>query len=73
MPYSIPSFTKILTLAAAPLLFLLVGVQNLFFLRAQMYIHNQQNKLQKDLNPCLPLYSYGKVIVVFEKRHKQGT
>ena len=29
MPYSIPSFTKILTLAGAPLLFILVGVLSL--------------------------------------------
>ena len=27
---------------------------------------------QKDLNLCLPLYYYGKVIVELEKKHKEG-
>ena len=38
------------------------------FLRAQMYtLHVQQYIHQKDLNLCLPLYYYAKVIVELEK------
>ena len=35
--------------------------------------HIQQHIHQKDLNLCLPLYYYGKVIILLNwKKHKQG-
>ena len=83
MPYSITCSTKILTLAIVPLLFNLVGIlcefakvcvhftvpsgrkDALFYLITD--VHIQQHIYQKDLNLCLPLYYYAKVIVVLEK------
>ena len=35
-------------------------------------VHIQQQIHQKDLNLCLPLYYYGKVIVELEKKYKGG-
>ena len=40
----------------------------LFLLRAQIY---QQHNHQKDLNPCLSLYYYGKIIVDLENTNKE--
>ena len=83
MPYSVTCSTKILTLVIIPLLFILVGIlcefakvcvhftvpsgrkDALFYLRAD--VHIQQHIYQKDLNLCLPLCYYAKVIVVLEK------
>ena len=84
MPYSIPSFTKILMYSGNSTIFvyfswhplclwICYGARNvhftlyprrkgtLFFLHIQL--HNHQN----DLNPCLWLYYYGKVIGGLEK------
>ena len=87
----IPSFTKILTLATAPFLFILVDALSVFeFLWCQectFYcaprnkrsiplpestdILIQQHNHQKDLNPCLSLYYYGKAIDELEKNTKK--
>ena len=94
MPYSIASSTKILTLATAPFLFILIGALSVseFAIVPGVHIllcippgrrgktllpqgtdeHIQQHNHKKDLNPCLSLYHYGKVIVELEKKHKQG-
>ena len=88
MLYSIPGSTKILTLAIAPYLFILVGVLclsvNLLWCQICTFhcplrnkrctllpeitdVHIEQHIHQKDLNLCLPLYYYGKVIVELKK------
>ena len=88
MAYSVPSSAKILTLAAAPFLFLLVGdlymsvslvwcqvctfycplrKKRCTLLPEGKNVHIKQQIHQKDLNLCLPLYYYGKVIVELEK------
>ena len=38
-----------------------------------IFLHIQLHNHQKDLNPHLWLYYYGKVIVKLEKKHKQKT
>ena len=88
MRYSIPSSTKMLTLALVQFLFILVCVLCLSVgllwcqvctfccpLRKKKCtrhpegkdVHIQQQIQQKDLNLCLPIYYYGKVIVELEK------
>ena len=98
MAYGITCSTKILALAIAPFLLILVRVLceyvtlpgkilSGFFFQCKLYCplrkmrysylpkgtgaHIQQHIYQKDLNFCLPLYYYAKVIVELEK-HKQG-
>ena len=74
MPYSIPSSTKIFTLATVPFLFILVGAMSVcgFIVPpgrkgTLFFLHIQLNNHQKDLNPCLSLYYYGKFIAELEK------
>ena len=83
MSYSIPSSTKILTLATALVLLILVSVLSVyeFAVVPRLYIllspqeeevHRrvvqiQQHLHQKDLKLCIPLYHYGKVIAELEK------
>ena len=85
MAFSIICFTKIITLAIASYLFILVGflwcqVRTFYSpLRKKRYtllpegtdVHIQQHIHQKDLILCLPLYYYAKVLVELEK-HRQG-
>ena len=85
MPYRITCSTKILTLARAPFLFILVGVLCEFAMASSGYIllspllpegkdvHIQQHFHQKDLNFCLPLYYYSKVIVESERTQTSST
>ena len=86
MPFSIPSFNKIFILVTAPFLFILFGALSVckFAMVLGVYIllcpqkekvhssflHIQLHNHQKDLNPCLSLYYYGKVIDELEKVQK---
>ena len=79
MPYSINCSTKILTLAIALFLLILIGVLWEFTMVPDVYIllspqeedgtdvHIQQHIHQKDLILCLPLYYHPKVIAEVEK------
>ena len=82
MSYSIPSFNKILPLTTAPFLVPSLSAnlpwcQECIFYCAPRKKRNtlppegtdiniQQHNHRKDLNPCLSLYYYGKVIVELE-------
>ena len=77
MPYSIPSSTKIFTLATVPFLFILVGAMSVCGFTVPpgrkgtlFFLHIQLNNHQKDLNPCLSLYYYGKFIAELEKNNQ---
>ena len=81
MPYSIPSFTKILIYFGNSTIFVLVGalsvcefamVPGVYILlcpqeeKVLFFLNIQLHSHQKDLNPYLWLY-YGKVIAELEK------
>ena len=78
MPYIIICSIKILTLATATFLFILVGILCKFAMVPGVYIllspHEEevhsltQHIHQKDLNLCLQAYYYGKVIAELEKK-----
>ena len=89
MPYSITCSTKILTLATAPLLFILVGVHCEFAMVPGVYIllFPQEEEVQffswrhrcahsaahSSKNLCLPLYYYGKIAVKLEKTQTKSS
>ena len=91
MPDSITCSSKILTLAIAPFLFILVGVLFEFAMVSGVYIllslrkkrsvllsvdthvHIQQHIHQKDLNLCLALHYYAKVVVELKKTQTRNS
>ena len=66
MPYSIPSSTKIFTLAAAPFYCTLSKKKVRSSSLEHRCTHSAAHS-RKRFKLCLPLYYYGKVIVELEK------